>query len=320
MTWRALFFLCGTAPLLAAMATSANYTLDSGTLDSGGLKGIAANYAIDFSMAAGGAGDSPNDRLRTGFAGLLRDAVALEIDRSASTWSINERAVRQLEANLLFDDGTIEQLIASEVVWSVAGGPIAGVDASGNATAASVYQNTPAVVGAAYAGQSGTRTFQILNVGDDDFGAYAGDGLSDLWQVGYFGENNAQAGPGADADADGLINLQEFAFGTNPVISNSGPVAWSGGVLQQRGLPLPHVETSGDAFGFRAVFSRRKDREAAGLAYSVEFSSDLAAWQTSTATPAILAQDNEMEVVSVPYPFFLNGKKARFFRVRVGSL
>jgi hypothetical protein len=85
-------------------------------------------------------------------------------------------------------------------------------------------------------------------------------------------------------------------------------------------LPLPSVEPSGEAFGFRAVFSRRKDREAVGLAYSVEFSGDLATWQTSTSTPVVLAQDEEVEVVSVPYPLFLNGKKAGFFRVRVGSL
>jgi hypothetical protein len=116
------------------------------------------------------------------------------------------------------------------------------------------------------------------------------------------------------------VIAQEFAFGTHPLLSNSRPVAWSGVVLQQRGLPLPSVEPSGDAFSFRAVFSRRKDREAVGLAYSVEFSRDLATWQTSTSTPVVLAQDEEVEVVSVPYPLFLNGKKAGFFRVRVGSL
>ena len=320
MTLRASVLLFATAPLLAAVGTSANYTLAVGTLDGGGGKGVTANYEIDFSMGSGESGASLNDRLRTGFAGGLMDPVALEIDRSAAPWSFNEQTTRQLAAHLVLDDDTLQALAAAEVYWSVVSGPITEVGAAGNATAAAVYQDTPAVVGASHAGISGTRVFSILNVSNDDFGTYAADGLSDLWQVGYFGVNNAQAGQGIDADGDGLKNLQEFAFGTNPMFSNSGSVAWSGAVLQQRGLPLPYITTTSDAFSFRAVFSRRKDRVATGLAYSVEFSSDLATWQTSTSTPVVLAQDEELEVVSVPYPLFLNGKKAGFFRVRVESL
>lgn len=320
MTLCALVLLFATAPLLAAVGTSANYTLAVGTLDGGGSKGVAANYEIDFSMGPGEFGASLNNLSRTGFAGGLMDAVALEIDRSAAPWSFNELTTRQLAAHLLLDDDTLQSLAAAEVDWSVVSGPITELGAAGNATAAAVYQTTPAVVRASHAGISGTRAFSILNVGNDDFGAYAGDGLSDLWQVGYFGENNAQAGQAADADGDGLKNLQEFAFGTHPLLSNSRPVAWSGAVLQQRGLPLPYVAPSGEAFSFRAVFSRRKDHATVGLAYSVEFSGDLATWQTSSSTPVVLAQDEEVEVVSVPYPLFLNGKKAGFFRVRVESL
>ena len=320
MTLRALLLFLCSAPLLAAVGTSANYTLAVGTLDGGGGKGVTPNYEIDCSMGPGESGASLNTLSRTGFAGGLMDPVALEIDRSAAPWSFNEQTTRQLAAHLVLDDDTLQALAAAEVDWSVASGPITELGAAGNATAAAVYQDTPAVVGASHAGISGTRVFSILNVSNDDFGTYAADGLSDLWQVGYFGVNNAQAGQGIDADGDGLKNLQEFAFGTNPMFSNSGSVAWSGAVLQQRGLPLPYITTTSDAFSFRAVFSRRKDRVATGLAYSVEFSSDLATWQTSTSTPVVLAQDEELEVVSVPYPLFLNGKKAGFFRVRVESL
>jgi formylglycine-generating enzyme required for sulfatase activity len=45
---------------------------------------------------------------------------------------------------------------------------------------------------------------------DDDFGSYAGDGLPDDWQVQYFGEDNADAGPNVDADGDGDSNLYEY--------------------------------------------------------------------------------------------------------------
>jgi hypothetical protein len=33
----------------------------------------------------------------------------------------------------------------------------------------------------------------------------------------------------------------------------------------------------------------------------------------------VLADDGEFQVVSVPYPFFVNGRKATFFRVKVLS-
>ncbi|MFZ4587617.1 MAG: hypothetical protein ACOYNG_01390 [Terrimicrobiaceae bacterium] len=302
MTLRALLLFLCSAPLLAAVGTSANYTLAVGTLDGGGCKGVAANYEIDFSMGPGESAASLNTLSRTGFAGELMDPVALEIDRSAAPWSFNEQTTRQLAAHLLLDDDTLQALAAAEVYWSIVSGPIAELGATGNATAAAVYQDTPAVVGASHAGFSSTRAFSILNVGNDDFGTYAADGLSDLWQVGYFGENNVQAGQATDADGDGLKNLQEFAFGTHPLLSNSRPVAWSGVVLQQRGLPLPSVEPSGDAFSFRAVFSRRKDREAVGLAYSVEFSGDLATWQTSTSTPTAGPSPSPAPPASIPMP------------------
>lgn len=319
MMRRALLAGFALTPLLTAAGTSANYSLHMATLDGGGGKGLSLTCEINFSMGAGESGASANDRLRTGFAGRLRDALLLEIDRSGAPWSFNEQTSRQLVVNLLFDDDTLEPLSPTEVAWTLLEGPIAEVSADGVARAAYVYENTTAALLATYAGTSGTRSFTILNNGNDDFGSYAGDGLSDLWQVSYFGENNAQAKPGIDADNDGLNNLQEFAFATNPESPDSGPVQWSGSLLQQRGSPVPYVSRS-SAFVFRAVFSRRKDHLAAGITYSVEFSGDLVTWQTSGSTPSVLAQDEVAEVVSVPYPFFVNGKKARFFRVRVEIL
>jgi hypothetical protein len=49
-----------------------------------------------------------------------------------------------------------------------------------------------------------------------------GDGLPDAWQTNYFGSiNSPQAAPGADPDADGLTNLQEYLAGTNPTSAAS---------------------------------------------------------------------------------------------------
>lgn len=132
------------------------------------------------------------------------------------------------------------------------------------------------------------------------------------------------AGPMADADGDGVPNLMEFAFGTSPSASSAAPMQFSGtfagGVtLTQPGQPVAAHEPKADGTDFRAVFVRRADHEAVGLTYTVKFSPDLVNWQTSTATPTVLGTDGTHEAVSVPYPLFIGGKKARFFTVGVGT-
>jgi len=42
-------------------------------------------------------------------------------------------------------------------------------------------------------------------------------------------------------------------------------------------------------------------------------------WQTSIVTPTVLADDGTYQVVSVPYPNFVAGRKARFFTVTVST-
>jgi hypothetical protein len=47
-----------------------------------------------------------------------------------------------------------------------------------------------------------------------------------VWKLAYFGanaNNPALAGDAADPDADGLVNLLEYAFATNPNIANTNP-------------------------------------------------------------------------------------------------
>jgi hypothetical protein len=89
--------------------------------------------------------------------------------------------------------------------------------------------------------------------------------------------------------------------------------------LQSAGTPIAFASGTGSSFTFRAVFARRLDYLTAHLTYAVEFSADLATWKASTSTPTVLAADGQMQAVSVPYPFSVNGKKAKFFRVKVQS-
>lgn len=319
MHWPRTFFLTGFLPLPAVAGTSANYQLAPVVYDGGGLTGSSEDYQINFSTASGKAGSSPDYRLRMGFSGQLLDGMGLRFADADPGITLDERASHQLVVSLRYDDETSSPLAGELIAWSVPSGPLAGISSGGLVTAGSVYQDSPAVVQAVYQAFEETLALQVINTGDDDFGLYAGDGISDLWQVTYFGEENEDAGPLNDPDSDGLSNLLEYAFGMNPIQSFGGMLRWSKADLLERGVPMPHAGGTADSLSFRAVFARRKDYVAAGISYTVEFSADLSAWNTSTSTTSVLADDGEIQAVSVPYPFFVNGKKARFFRVKVQS-
>jgi hypothetical protein len=140
-----------------------------------------------------------------------------------------------------------------------------------------------------------------------------------IWAGGVF--QNPLPDPAADAnpDSDTLNNLQEFAFGTDPTVSSTGPITYAEGVVSARGEPVV-IEQGGVRY---AVFGRRADHAAAGLDYAVRFSADLEPgyWETSGAMPIILATDGVIEAVAVPYPGQVqssNGPRdARFFQVGV---
>ena len=304
-------------PLTAWCGSSQNYTLEHGSIDNGGSLAVSANYVANLSSTPGAAAASANYANRTGYAGQLADVVAIEVAAASAGLTIAERGTKQLVALITYDDASFAAPAAGMVSWNTSSTALLSVSSTGLVTAGSVYQDTAAAVSAGYLNFSDTLSLVVLNSGTDDFGSYAADGLPDLWQVQYFGESGIQTGASADADSDGLTNLQEYAFGMNPSQSSGGMLRWSGSNLLERGLPVPYASGTGGGFTFRAVFPRRKDFAAAGLTYSVEFSGDLATWKTSTSTPTVLADDGEIQVVSVPYPFFVNGKKAAYFRVKV---
>ena len=138
----------------------------------------------------------------------------------------------------------------------------------------------------------------------------------ELWRLTWFGTtaNNGTAADTANPDGDAYINLVEFAFGTNPAVNQSGVISVNGAVITPGG-PTVSVTNTPTGVDFRAVYGRRKDYLAAGLSYTVEFSADLAAWTASLETPTVIADDGVIQAVTVPYPLFINGKKARFFHV-----
>lgn len=140
------------------------------------------------------------------------------------------------------------------------------------------------------------------------------------WRYRYFGSesNTGDAADAADPNGNGASNLLEYAFGTDPKAASSTLAAEAGGVLVSRGLPTPRITTTATLVDYRGLFCRRKDRATSGLVYTPQFSHDLGSWLNSTDIPSVLADDGEIEVVAVPFPFFLpSGLKARFFRVSV---
>ena len=132
------------------------------------------------------------------------------------------------------------------------------------------------------------------------------------------GVTGTNTGPNDDFDSDGVVNQLEWAFGMNPTVSGTGVIVVTGGVITQHGSPTVSIDRT-NGFAYKALFGRRKDWVAAGLTFTVQFSGDLTNWFNSAATPTVIADDGEVEAVTVPYPLFVGGKKAQFYQVVVGT-
>ncbi|MCX6854726.1 MAG: Ig-like domain-containing protein, partial [Verrucomicrobia bacterium] len=125
----------------------------------------------------------------------------------------------------------------------------------------------------------------------------------------------------ADSDGDGVSNLAEFAFGTNPASGTIPAAGFTGtfanATLTAPGMPIAAFEPNSAGVDNRALFTRRTDSASMGITYTVQFSATLGTWQNSTATPTVLAAQNGVELVSVKFPLTVGGRKARFMRISV---
>ncbi len=141
----------------------------------------------------------------------------------------------------------------------------------------------------------------------------------DLW---FPGETDPLViSPTADPDADLITNLQEWAHGLPPNVPDSSGIALNGLELTTPGLPVVYLSSIATGVDFRAVFTRLIDYEHKGLIYTVEFSSNLNDWYPNSDTPTILDTQSNVDLVSVPYPFFLpDFTKAKYFRVKIETL
>ena len=151
----------------------------------------------------------------------------------------------------------------------------------------------------------------------------AGSPLSIIsrWQLDHFGTTDSDGAAAVTSDLgdlDTLINLLEFAFGTDPNLADRRAMEVDGSV---NGLPVVQVTNDGDG-SIDALFNRRDDHGRPGsLDYTAQFSSDLMVFYDHPTAPTILADstdDPAYEVVKVPFPATLpDGREPRFFRVLV---
>lgn len=128
------------------------------------------------------------------------------------------------------------------------------------------------------------------------------DRLPDDWERQFLGSTSE--GPRGDSDGDGVDNLTEFAFGTDPADPRSVPFVTS------RFSP------------FSGIFSLTYRRRAGSVAdYFVETSSDLRQWlpappELGTAQMKILYDGTGRAEVNYSFARTTNDPPSRFIRVR----
>ena len=220
--WFTLFWLSLIySDACADTRSSASYSVATEGFDAGGNLLSSASYSVKGSSAglivAIGSVVSPPLTNKSGYVGQLYEVQGLSVTTSPS--SVSETATTQLSAAAALDDLTnLPALNPALVAWAVVIGPITSINSSGLVTTGNVYQNTGALISGTYQSNPGQTNLTVLNLGNDDFGAYAGDQIDDSWQVQYFGlPPNPLAGPNADADGTGQTNLFKFVAGLNPL-------------------------------------------------------------------------------------------------------
>jgi hypothetical protein len=266
----------------AGPRASADYSIATDTNDSGGRRTTSTAYTHDGSLGGiTGISTAGAAVAKAGYLGQLTQVTALQL--AATPTTVDETATRQLSAAHLLDDDSLNLLAATDVTWSVAGGPLSGIDTSGLATAATVCQNTAATAQGTYAGASGTLELTVLDSIPDNFGTYAGDSLADDWQFANFGLDNPLAAPTQDPDGDGQNNAFEFTAGLVPTDPQSR-------------FSLSIVPVPGQPGQKQVIF----DPIVGGRSYAVMTSPDLTPGSWAPLSGGSVSNDGDQRTVTDP--------------------
>lgn len=263
--------------------------------DGGGGRATSASYAqVAGVTGMGTVSESAVYQNRGGWVGQLAEVSSLSL--TGTPLPAAEESTVELWAVAGLDDGSFTVVGGSEVSWEVVSGPLSGVDSDGVAGTGSVWAETPATVRGRYFEAMGSLTWTVLDSQPDNFGSYAGDGLPDEWQVGFFGFDSLDAAPGADPDGNGQDNWFEYLAGTVPTNSASGfrlEIAPVAGEPQQMALRFSPV---------------RADR-----VYVVEFRTDLTQGGYAPLESVEVADEGEWRVVTDLEAV----EAAKFYRVKI---
>lgn len=207
---------------LGQTRVSASYKLTAETFDGGGTKATTADYVMQASLDGFGeiaTTTMPSQTLKPGFVGQIYDLVTLQLTAAPSV--VSEGGSSRLSATAVLDDASLLGLSGSTVAWRVLQGPVSHITSNGVAAIGPVYETTLATVRGEYLLRAGTVDLTVLNLGLDDYGLYANDGIADTWQVDNFGPDNPDGLASSDPDGDGQPNFMEALAGTAPSDPNS---------------------------------------------------------------------------------------------------
>lgn len=124
------------------------------------------------------------------------------------------------------------------------------------------------------------------------------------------------SGQTEDFDGDGITNLEEFTFGSNPKVGGRALVATSGGTIISLGLPDLQVIGSGDQRRIKATFVRRVS-DASGMSCVVHFGNVPLTLSPAASIPTVIATDGTYEVVTVEDQIAIPASERRFGAVKV---
>jgi hypothetical protein len=177
---------------------------------------------------------------------------------------------------------------------------------------------SPWPTGAAGTGKSLER-FDLTAYGDDpaNWRLAASNGGSPgvplpmnfaTWQTLYFtpAQIATTGAAGADAEGDGLTNLQEFAFARNPLVPDAGD-------------PFPAALATDGAGGPYLTTQYRRSLAAMNLQFFTDTSADLSSWEPGAGVQVGAAVNNGdgTETVSVRDAIPATAGSSRFLRIRM---
>lgn len=201
---------------LAATAASAPLAI---TVDCGGQHSSSASYTMDGCLGMAGTTTTGEVLVaKTGYIAQLSDVTHLAVTPDVNP--VNEGATAQMTTSAMMDDTTITMLNGTDIVWNTPIYPVASLSSNGVAIMAIVHAAVSGMVTGNYRGVSGVGTFLVLDSDPDNYGIYAGDQVSDGWQVRYFGTNNP-LGLASMTNVSGQRNIDSYVADLDPTNATS---------------------------------------------------------------------------------------------------